>query len=385
MTKHRSGLTVAFAGLNLPSPIIAASAPPTESAKAMIACAQAGAGAVITKSVVDYDRLDWPDIPRRVRRDARGLWIQGSFSSETLPLTEGLRVVRDARDSIAIPIIASVGVLDPNDDSTLETALRLIEAGADMIHLDLFYLPQPRSNDSTIDALRALFRRAKHLLPVPVAPKLNIDIPAHRFAEAYTSEDVDGVFLLDSVRVPPSLTADGEPSISAWHGGLECSLFGKWQKPITLQYTRVLSDAGMPAICAGGGLQNADDILEAIMLGATCAQVATQIIIHGYDWIRRSNDQLAELLAARSTSIVEARGMASDLRDRKAPEFVTPVRAVVDANRCQPCGVCTTLVFCPFISSGQTGMPIIDDACYGCGLCEAVCPHPGAIHMEPTP
>ena len=68
-------LSVEFAGLHLRSPIIAASAPPTELAKAMIACARAGVGAVVTKSIVNFDRTKWLNIPRRVQRDGRGLWI----------------------------------------------------------------------------------------------------------------------------------------------------------------------------------------------------------------------------------------------------------------------------------------------------------------------
>lgn len=377
-------LTVEFVGLRLKSPIIAASAPPTESTEAIIACAQAGVGAVVTKSIVDYARCDWPDIPRRVRRDRRGLWIQGSFASETLTIPEGIAITRGARDAVDLPIIASIGVLDPRDDSAIETALRLVDAGANMVHFDLFYLPQPRSSDETIEALRSLFQRARNELSVPFGPKLNTDIPVHRFAMAFAPTEFDSVFVLDSIRVPPPLKPDGAAAIDAWRGGLECSLFGEWQKPMTLQYTRVLAEAGMPAVCSGGGLRNAEDILEAIMLGATCTQIATQLIIQGYDWVRRTNDELAMLLAKHPLrSILNVRGLALTGRDREAPEHVLPVKAVVNESKCKPCGVCTELAFCPFISEKPNGIPVIDDACYGCGLCEILCPQAGAINMEP--
>jgi dihydroorotate dehydrogenase/NAD-dependent dihydropyrimidine dehydrogenase PreA subunit len=376
-------LSVSFAGLALPSPVVAASAPPTESAAGMIACAKAGAGAVVTKSVVDYARADWPDIPRRVRKDRKGLWIQGSFSSETLTLAEGVATIASARDSVDVPIFASVGVLDPRDDSAIETALSLVRAGATMIHFDLFYLPQPRCGDSAIRALKDFFDRARAALPVPFAPKLNMDFPAHYFAASFDPSSFDGLFLLDSIRVPPPVGADGQPRIAAWHGGLECSLFGEWQKPITLQYTRILAEAGMPDLCSGGGLRSAADILEAMLLGATCAQVASQIMIHGYDWIRKTNDQLAGLIEEHGHADGRAvRGFALRTRDKQAPEGVTPMRALVDPSRCEPCGVCTKLAFCPHIEAQPTGIPIIGEACYGCGLCEQFCPHDGAIFME---
>lgn len=379
-----SRLSVKFAGLDLTSPIIAASAPPTESAAAMLACAKAGAGAVVTKSIVDYDRADWPNIPRRVKHDQKRLWIQGSFASETLTLAEGEAMIHATRAASGIPIIASVGVLDPNSDVSIETAIRLASAGANLIHFDLFYLPQPRCTDAMVVSLASLFARARASLPVKFGPKLNSDIPAHLFASAFDPTSVDCVFLLDSIRVPPPLGIDGVPLIDSWSGGLECSLFGgDWQKPITYQYARVLADAGMPELCVGGGLRGSEDIVEAIMLGATTAQVATQLIVQGYDWITKTNDRLLQFLDASGASdLASLRGLGLRTRDQNAPEQVKPVRAVVDASKCDPCGVCTKLVFCPFIEKQLNGVPVISDACYGCGLCEELCPHPGAIRME---
>lgn len=108
MTKKLSRLETKFAGFALRSPIVAASAPPTESAAAMRACADAGAGAVVTKSILDYARSDWPDVPRRVKRNGHRYWIQGSFASETLTLAEGVAMVAATRDNVDIPIIARV-------------------------------------------------------------------------------------------------------------------------------------------------------------------------------------------------------------------------------------------------------------------------------------
>ena len=340
-------------------------------------------GAVVTKSILDYNRDDWPNIPRRVKVDRQKIWIQGSFSSETLTLNEGVDLVAQARNKVDIPIIASVGVLDPTDDRTLETALALIDAGADMIHFDLFYLPQPRCSDAMSADLVALFKRARLTLPVPFGPKLNTDLPAHHVAKTIANTSVDCVFLLDSIRVPPPLSFDGKTTIDAWKGGLECSLFGEWQKPISLQYSRVLADKGMPNLCVGGGLRNASDIWESFLLGATCVQVATQIMIHGYDWIRRTNDELARMLSDHNfNTLADIRNGALQTCATDAPERVEPVRAVVDPGKCKPCGVCTKLAFCPFIEGIAGSVPTISDACYGCGLCEAYCPQPGAIIME---
>lgn len=384
-TVEHNPLTTRFAGLVLRSPIIAASAPPTELTAAIVACARAGIGAVVTKSIADYHRADWPDVPRRTRKDRRGLWIQGSFASETLTLQEGVTLIKRSRDAVDIPLIASVGVLNPEGTQALEVAHRLVEAGADMIHLDLFYLPQPRANDATITALVTLFEQAARTLTVPFAPKLNLDLPADLIARALQKSGLPAVFLLDSIRVPIPLLSTADPALPNFGGGLECSLFGAWQKPISLQYTRVLADAGYQSICAGGGLSNADDIIEAIMLGATTVQVATPIMTHGTDWIRRTTDGLLKGIAERGVeNTARLRGAALTQRNRAMPEHATPVRAVIDPDVCKPCPVCTKLTFCPFIGKGLDGMPSIATACYGCGFCEPYCPQPGAIKMVPA-
>lgn len=378
-------LSTDFAGLQLRSPIIAASAPPTESAAAIIACDRAGIGAVVTKSIADYRRADWPDVPRRAFRDRRGYWIQGSFASETLTLDEGLALIKTTRDATDIPIIASVGVLEAAGSRALDTAGSLVEAGANMIHFDLFYLPQPRANDATIAALSALFDRAAGHLPVPFGPKLNLDLPADLAALAFRKSSLSAVFLLDSIRVPQPLRRNASSTIPYLAGGLECSLFGTWQKPISMQYTRVLADAGYQSICTGGGLNSADDLVEAIMLGATTVQVATPIMTHGTDWIRRANDGLLKRVAEHGIgNIGMLRGAALALRDQTLPERTTPVRAIIDPDVCKPCQVCTKLAFCPFIKAGLNDIPSISSGCYGCGFCEPLCPQPGAIKMVAT-
>lgn len=381
----KPSLAVNFAGLKLNSPIVAASAPPTESVQAIRACADAGAGAVVTKSILDYDRKDWPNLPRRVKVERQKLWIQGSFSSETLTLAEGFALVAKARDQVDIPIIASVGVLNPRDDQAIETALALVEAGADMVHFDLFYLPQPRCSDAMSADLVSLFHRARQILSVPFGPKLNIDLPAHHIANIIPNTSIDCMFLLDSIRVPPPLNSYGQTAVEAWKGGLECSLFGEWQKPISLQYSRVLAEEEMPNLCVGGGLRNASDIWESFLLGATCVQAATQIMVHGYDWIRRTNDDLARKLSDHGfETLDDIKNRALQTCKTDAPETVEPMRAIIDPGTCKPCGVCTKLAFCPFIEGLTDSVPTISDACYGCGLCEAYCPQPGAIVMEPV-
>nr|WP_157376657.1 glutamate synthase-related protein [Burkholderia ubonensis] len=349
-------------------------------------CVEAGIGAVVTKSIVDYRRSDMPYIPRRAFRHPGGQWsIQGSFASETLTLDEGVALLREIGEQTTVPVIASVGVPGGPADRTVNACCRLAEQGASMIHLDLFYMPQPRATDCALDEVRALLESLKKCCPLPIAIKLNLDYPAHLISAFLSPRIVDAVFLLDSIRVPPPLDNTGFPSIPNLTGGFECSLFGSWQKPLTMQYTRVISTSTNIQICAGGGLQNASDILDALALGASTVQFATQIMIHGSDWIARTTANLARALSERGyDSLDQYRAAMRSQNNGIAPERATPVRAIIDSGTCIDCDVCTRLMFCSFIGYGDGGRPTISSDCYGCGFCIPLCPtQPKAIHLTP--
>jgi dihydroorotate dehydrogenase (fumarate) len=379
-----SDLTTRFAGLTLRSPIVAASAPPTESADAIRRCADAGIGAVVTKSIVDYARADRIHLPRRAKRHVNGQWsIQGSFSSETLTLREGLDLFDALGGRIDVPVIASVGVLGDDARSTASSCRRLQEAGAAMIHLDLFYLPHPRASAVALSALQQTFRAVRESCSIPVTAKLNLELPAHLVAQHLDPTLLDGIFVLDSIRVPTELDDRGNCAIPHLAGAIECSLFGPWQKPQTLQYTRILSELTTLPICAGGGLQNAADILESIALGATAVQFATQLMVHGSPWITKTTRALEAALHERGYASIEAFGAAVRNKPR-LPETAMPVRAIINRKDCTDCGVCTRLMFCSHISQRVGELPVIGEECYGCGFCVPLCPStPRAIQMVP--
>lgn len=376
-----------FGGLSLMTPIIAASAPPTESVQAIVQCAKAGVGAIVTKSAVDYRREDAPSTPRRTLRHPGGQWsIQGSFGSETLTLQEALVLHRAVRGEVDTPIISSVGYLGNDPQLTVDVCCRLAEAGSSMIHLDLFYTPQPRASDAALASLREVVLALKRACSLPITAKLNLDYPAHLMAGFDGLQELDGIFLLDSVRTPIGRDERGHGTIPNLAGATECSLFGSWQKPLTMQYTQVLANAVPTDICAGGGLQNAEDILQAIQLGAAITQFATPIMVHGASWISRTNDELRELLARRGyKSLSDFKATALQHRVVPQAEHALSMRAEVDSETCIKCDVCSRLMFCGYIHGDAGSVPKISSDCTGCGFCVPLCPtRPKSIRLVPT-
>jgi len=381
-----SKLSVDFAGLKLKNPIIAASAPPTETVGNIIKCAEAGIGAVITKTSADFNPNKYILGGRRTYVNSKGMWIQGTFRRETLTIKQGCTLVSESAKKVSIPIIASVGglTLDPKD--WLDSCLAMQDAGANMIQLDLFYVPQPRCAPENMQKLRSLLIHLTSHLDIPVAPKMNNDIPAYYAAEILKGTGISAVFLMDSLRVPVPIDIyrEGLSQIPYLKGASECSLFGEWQKPLTLQYTSILYQKLKLPICAGGGLENGWDAIEAMMWGANTVQFASSIIRHGYSQINKIRKQITTFLQDKKdySHISDIAGLAHRHVHWDKDESFLPAHVLVNNNLCINCGLCTEIVFCEDIFLDKNGKVDIGKSCDGCGLCTTVCPISGALEVH---
>ena len=381
-------LSVNFAGIALRNPVVLASAPPTESVEGILRAAEAGAAAAIIKTMADFDAPSFPLGARRAGKAGRGLWALSTFRRETLTLEDGCQLIERATQAAGIPIIASIGALSTEDVASWVTpSLAAQKAGAAAIQLDLFYLPQPRCAPDQIRSLKTLLGALADTISIPVVPKLNIDLPAHYAAEVLNGSPIAGIAYLDSVRTPPPLTKGAQVSFDTPYvrEARECSLFGPWQKPLTLQYTSILSSLTRHDLLAGGGLMDGRDTVEAILLGATAVQFATAIITRGYKQIRKILDQLNRLTDEKGfASVAQMRGAAlvgTSPRDDQS-EFADAI-AVVDHGKCIDCGICTDQTFCESIEL-RAGKVWVAPNCDGCGLCVSMCPKPGALVLKPN-
>lgn len=382
-----STLAVAFGEILLRNPIVMASAPPTETAEHIARGADAGAAAAITKTSADFAAHAFPLGGRRVLQDKRGLWALSTFRRETMSMEAGAALVAGAVKRTDIPIIASVGALDMNPDSWLPTCQVMQESGAAAIQLDLFYLPQPRCSPRNISDLLSLLKYLAGNLHIPLFPKLNLDLPAYFAAEMLLGSPIAGIFAIDSIRVPAPLDLSNgmNGEIVGVQNAAECSLFGSWQKPITLQYTRVLAEQQPLPICAGGGFMTGLDAAEAILLGATGIQFATAIIQHGFPRIGKILRELERYMDENEfVNVAAMRGAAIRrfVRDERHIVF-DDLKAAVKGDACTMCGRCTRQVFCPSIQVTNGQVDVLA-SCEGCGLCVATCPtEPKALSLVP--
>lgn len=382
-------LSTDFCGLKLNNPLIIASCPASESVAGLVKCNQSGAGAVILKSMANYDEDSFLLIPRRVHLDSRGLWATSSFRREVFPRKKGMGILKEAKQQIAIPLIVSIAGLTLDLDDWLPICQEAEELGADMLQLDLFYLPQPITSQEHFAKLTQLVDQIGKNIKIPVIPKINIELPAYLIADSFPQLSIAGLSLVDSVRVnsPINVLKKGASNYLHIRQLGMSSVLGSWQLPITQHYTYLLSKHTRLSICAGGGLTSAQDAVEMLMLGATTIQFATAVILKGYGYIQQLLDDMVKIITDLGfQSITQLQGLAIKDMNTDIEECRTvydSVVAEIDAAKCTACKRCSKLAFCDAIGFHENRIQLTQSLCDGCGLCVAIC-EGKAIYLKNT-
>lgn len=170
-----TNLSTRFMGLELPTPIIVSSSGLTRTVERVRLCAEAGAGAVVLKSLFE----------EQIRAEVDVLMDSGETAyqhpealdyitryGEQDAVDSYLQLIRDAKTTVDIPVIASVHCVSA--DSWTDFARRIEDAGADALELNLFLLPSdPRRNGREYEQLTFDIADAvKAKVGIPVALKI---------------------------------------------------------------------------------------------------------------------------------------------------------------------------------------------------------------------
>ena len=265
---------VDFMGKKLSNPIIASSCIATETISGIRKLIANGVQGIILKSCADYERSGTSD-KRQFAVDRNGfVYASSPFEKEILTFEECLDMLSKLRKKTDILLIPSFTASCLEPDAWLEPCKKLVRNGADGIQLDFFYMGNLIGTDHFRQRLFVLLRELIKALPVPVMPKLNVNLPKDFIIPILAEAGVEYVSLLDSVRSPFLIEEDGNYSVCDRLDPQTTSCFGHWQLPLTLGYTYTASQYGLK-VCAGGGVTNADDVRKLLAAGAVTVQSAT--------------------------------------------------------------------------------------------------------------
>lgn len=286
-------LTTTYLGLELKNPIVASASPLSKKLDLVRRLEESGVSAIVMYSLFEEQIAhESRELDHYLTRGAEhyGEALSyfpdlGHYNIGPEPYLEHLQRVKQA---VSVPVIASLNGISAG--GWVDYALRMQQAGADAIELNIYYLPTDPEISSAMleDSYVELVRSVRARVSVPLALKLSpfftaLPHAARRFADAGADALVlfnrfyQPDFDLDQLEVVPNLAL----STSA-----DLRLPLSW---IAMLYGRVPVDFALT-----GGVHSATDVLKAMMAGANVAMMASELLANG---IYRVRDILADLRA----------------------------------------------------------------------------------------
>jgi dihydroorotate dehydrogenase (fumarate) len=273
-------LSTSYLGLQLKNPVIVGSSGLTKSVESIKACEQAGAGAVVLKSLFE-EALAQRDfgvadsvIDHTEAYDyyyARLELLYGAQDYTTL--------IKEAKAAVSIPVIASINCV--STEWWPDFAMQLQSAGADAIELNVFTTATDLTvNASQIEELyHEILSIVKQKVSIPVALKIGPGFSAlPNLAVEFGRRGLNGLVLFNRFTQP-------DIDIDQLKLRTTFSFSSADEMHLPLRWIGMMSHYLPYDLCASTGVKTSEDVIKLLLAGASCVQVASLLYKQGLDAI----------------------------------------------------------------------------------------------------
>ncbi len=293
-----SPLQVHLAGLSLRNPTMLASGIMDETGASMRRMAEAGAGAVVTKSIGLEARRGYPN-PTIVEVP------DGYINAMGLP-GPGIEAFREEMEEAVrgpAPIIGSVFAATPEDFASLARSMQ--EYGVAAVELNLS-CPHAKGYGMEIgvdpEAVRSIVRAVKDAVHIPVLAKITPN--THCLVEVGRAVEEGGGDAIVAINTVKAMAIDVEARRPVLHNRIG-GLSGPAVKAIGLRCVYELYEAVRVPIVGVGGIESGRDALEYIMAGARAVQIGSGVGRRGVDVFRCVCREMEEYLSGHGVGRVD--------------------------------------------------------------------------------
>lgn len=326
-------LSTNYMGLSLKNPLVVASCCLTGTLDGVRQCAEAGAGAVVLRSLFE-EQIKGEISSLSLHAEGYSGYGEAfqylqSYGTAFGP-SQYLKLVKEAKQAVTIPIIASLNCVSA--DSWASYAHQLQEAGADAIELNISILPTDSSRpcDHIVADYLRILREVKHQANIPVALKIGPYFTSFaHVAKRLTSDQAEApaysVGWMGKDRQPGKLIRKGADALVLFnrfyrfdididkqqliHGSPYSSPHDmadvlRW---ISLLHGTVNCDFG-----ATTGIHDSSGVIKALLVGANVAQLCSTLYLNGLGQIGIIEKDLRRWMENNGyDSLAELRGRLS--------------------------------------------------------------------------
>lgn len=267
-------LETSFAGLRLRNPIIVSSSGLTDSSTKNQHLAEAGAGAIVLKSLFEEQIMleaAWQGDPNMYPEGSD--YLVGYIREHRLG--EYLRLIRESKLLCEIPIIASINCY--REDDWVAFARQIEEAGADALELNILALQTDvhYTYGSFEQRHVDILHRVREHVHIPVIMKLgnNLTNPVALIDQLYAN-GAAGVVLFNRF-YQPDINIEKVEQTAGEVFSHECDLAN------ALRWTGIAS-AAVPHLyyAISGGVHSPEAVVKSILAGASAVEICSALYLH---------------------------------------------------------------------------------------------------------
>ncbi|MCK4575026.1 dihydroorotate dehydrogenase-like protein [candidate division WOR-3 bacterium] len=272
-----SNLSTKYMELNLRNPIIVASCSLTKTLDGVRHCADAGAGAVVLKSlfeeqidaeVKEIEEYSLPNWRPEAFDYVRGMGME-------LGPREYLKLVEESKKAVDIPVIASLNCI--SQKWWVQYARQIVSAGADALELNISLMPSDpeRTGKEIEDQYFKIFEEVKTHITIPIAVKL-------------------GPYFTSMARIANELSRCGASALVLFNRfyqlnidieKLELAPGYNFSSPedmgLSLRWIALLAGRVSCDLAASTGIHDSNGVIKQLLAGATVVQLCSSLYLNG--------------------------------------------------------------------------------------------------------
>jgi dihydroorotate dehydrogenase (fumarate) len=327
-------LTTTYLGLSLRTPLVASAGPMSHTVSGVRELEDHGASAVVLYSLFEEQlTLTQPEFAQFLAAGSDYASTLASFAKSDIlkraPI-DYLEHVHRSKVAVDIPIIASLNGT-PHLRWTRYAKL-LQQAGADALELNLYYVPtNPDRTSGEIEAAHvATVAAIRDEVTIPIAVKLSPYFTNLAYmAAAFERAGADGLVLFNRFYQP-------DVDLHRMDVRPRLLLSTPQDQRLPMRWIGILRDRVKMSLAATGGIDQAEDAIKMLLVGADVAMMCSAVIKHGARHFRTVEEGIRIWMSARDCgSIGELRGKLSQERcaDRDAFERAQYIRTLEGWDR----------------------------------------------------
>ncbi len=315
-------LTTDYLGLELRSPIVASSSPITGHVEGLQELDAAGVGAVVLPSLFEeqirHEGVAAGQLTYReaeANPEATGGYTPGLDDYNT-GARRYLRLVRQARDVVSVPVIASLNGV--TEGGWTRYAAMLADAGADAVELNVYRVAADldlTGRDVERETLR-LVEAVRAASDIPIAVKVGPHFSAFgNMARSIAEAGADGLVIFNRF-YQPDIDVDRmsvEPHLV---------LSTSQELRLPLRWCAILHGRIDASLALTSGVHTGTDVVKGLLAGADVVMTTSSLLQHGPTHVAVLQEHLVTWLEERGYgSVREMIGAVSQLKVRDPAAF----------------------------------------------------------------